>query len=479
MDVSDPTRPPDDLPAPPHPDAATFRRAGHALIDWIADHTEALEQRPVVEPVEPGWVRDQLPPRPPRQPGGLEGLTDELDRVIVPASVHWQHPSFFAYFPSNASYASILGELASAGLAAQGMLWSTSPAMTEVETHALAWLHEALGLPASLHPDGAGGGVIADSASSATLCALLAARARCVADGADPVDLIVATSTHAHSSVVKALRVAGFAADALCEVPCDAEHRMDPVALDDVLSAAVTAGRRPCAVVATVGTTSSGAVDPIPAVVGVARRHGAWVHVDAAWAGAAMICAEHAWLGAGLADVDSWVTNPHKWLLTSFDCSAFYVADRRWLLEALSITPEYLRNAASDSGAVIDYRDWQVPLGRRFRALKLWWVLRAYGTEGLAAHVRRHVAWAIWLADRVAADPRLDQAAPRSLALVCIAHREGDEATQALIDAVAAAGAFVTHTRLDGRLVLRVAIGSVHTDARHVGDLWSVIEAAA
>ncbi|MFW6205463.1 MAG: pyridoxal-dependent decarboxylase, partial [Actinomycetota bacterium] len=363
-------------------------------------------------------------------------------------------------------------------LGVQGMLWSTSPACTELETHVLDWLLELLDLPDRFRSDGAGGGVIQDSASSATLCALLAARER---TGGDPRSHTVYASTQAHSSVEKAVRIAGLAPDALRLVPVDGDHALRMPDLEDQVKRDIDDGRRPLMVVATVGTTSSAAVDPVRAIGEMCRRAGAWLHVDAAMAGAAALAPEHRQLHEGVELADSYCTNPHKWMFTNFDCDAFYVADRAPLINALSVLPEYLRNAASETGAVIDYRDWQVPLGRRFRALKLWFVIRHYGAEGLRHHVRRHVELGRELAGWVDEDPRFEIVNPYSqLNLVCFRHRDGDEATQRVIDAVNASGqAYITHTRLDGRLVIRASVGQTYTERRHVEGLWMLLQQAA
>ena len=399
-----------------------------------------------------------------------------MDSLIAPAVTQWQHPGFYGYFPANSSPPAVLGELVSAGLGVQGMLWSTSPACTELETHVLDWLAEACGLPERFRSDGPGGGVIQDSASSASLCAVLAARDR--SGGSDVLpDLRVYTSSQAHSSIEKDVLVAGFGRHQLRVVPVDGDYAMDADALASMVAADVSEGLVPCLVVATVGTTSSGAVDPVARIAEVACSVGAWVHVDSAWAGSATVCPEHRDLLDGLDRVDSYAFNPHKWLLTNFDCSAFYVADAAPLAASLSIVPEYLRNAASDSGEVVDYRDWQVPLGRRFRALKLWFVMRSYGTDGLRAHIRAHVAAAATLADRVRANPRLEMAAPLSLGLVCLRHLDGDEASERLLADVNSTGeAFLTHTKLDDRFVLRVAVGGTWTTAVHVDRLADLFD---
>lgn len=453
-----------------------FRALGAELVEWIARYMERVEDLPVLARVEPGWVRSQLDATPPAQPDAWDDVVADLDRVIVPGLTHWQAPGFYGYFPGNASGPAILGELLSAGLAVQGMLWSTSPACTELEQHVLDWLLDLTGLPDRFRSTGAGGGVIQDSASSSTLCALVAARHRAGRAG----DLVAYASDQAHSSVEKAMRIAGFSTDQLRLLESDDHFAMRPAALAAMADADVAAGRVPFFTVATVGTTASTALDPVPAIADVCERHGMWLHVDAAYAGSAAVCEELRFVNAGAERADSWVFNPHKWLLTNFDCSALYVAEASALVSALSIVPEYLRNDASESGAVVDYRDWQVPLGRRFRALKLWFVIRLYGAEGLAAHVRRTVALAQGLVARADEDPRWEVAAPAPFGLVCLAHVDGDEATQRVLDAVNGSGAaFVTHARLAGRLVMRVAIGAPATEERHVERLWGLVTAAS
>ncbi len=457
-----------------------FREAGRSTVDWLADflsdHREGGHARTILPDVAPGDVYDALPASPPMVGEPFADLLADVDRLIVPATTQWQHPGFYGFFPADSSPPSILGELVSAGLGVQGMMWSTSPACTELETLVLDWLVEACGLPDRFRSNGPGGGVIQDSASSASLCAVLASRDR--AGGAAKLPRMrVYTSAQAHSSIEKDILVAGFAREQLRAVPTDSNFAMDADALAEMVAADFAEGLVPCLIAATVGTTSSGAVDPVVRICDVAASVGAWVHVDAAWAGAATVCPEHRDLLDGLEQVDSYCFNPHKWLLTNFDCSAFFVADSAPLTDSLSIVPEYLRNAASDAGEVVDYRDWQVPLGRRFRALKLWFVLRSYGVEGLRAHIRAHVAAAAVLAGRVAANSRLELAAPLSLALLCFRHVDGDEASERLLAGVNASGrAFLTHTRLDDRYVLRVAIGGTWTTAEHVTELADLFD---
>lgn len=478
---------PDDTGPPPaagphHLTPDEFRAAGHELVEWCARYLESLDDVPAGPSVEPGWVRAQLPPSAPATGEPWSDVFADLDRVVLPAVTHWQSPRFLGYFPGNSSPAAVLGELAAAVLGQQGMLWATSPVTTELEQHVCDWLVELLGLPEAFrHDRGTGGGVLQDAASTSTFIATVAARERATGgDAARLVALRAYTSVDAHSSVEKALRLAGLGADQLRLVPVDAERRLVAEELAAAMAADADAGLVPFLVVPTVGTTSFMAIDPVAGCVAAAHRHGAWVHVDAAMAGSAGVSPTlRPAVVEGLDGVDSYCFDPHKWLLAGMDCDVLYVADRSALTTAMSVVPEYLRNAASDSGAVVDLRDWGVALGRRFRALKLWFVLRTYGADGLAALVERSAALAADLAERVAAHPLLDLVVPAQLALVCLAHRDGDDATQRLLDAVNATGALVTHTRLDGRLVLRVSTGQARTGARHLDEVWAAIAGAA
>ena len=454
-----------------------FRKHGHDVVDWVADYWSRLESLPVGARVRPGDVAASLPSSAPERGEPFSSVLADLDRVIMPGITHWQHPTFFAYFPANASGPGVLGDLLSSGLGVQGMLWATSPAATELETVALDWLAELLDLPEAFR----GHGVIQDTASSSLLCALLAALQR-VSGGSVRADGIreryaVYLSPETHSAGEKAVRIAGLG---------DAAIRMlevDPSSLSvtaDSLRAAVAADRAagvtPLFVVATVGTTSTTAIDPVRALGQLCRAEGIWLHVDAAYAGVATVCPELRWLNDGLELADSYATNPHKWLLTNFDCDAFWVADPDALVGALSVLPEFLRNAPTESGAMIDYRDWQVPLGRRFRALKLWAVLRWYGAEGLREHIRTGVGLAQQLASWVRADLRFEVVAPYPLGLVCLRLVAGDEATEALLAALNESGeAYLSHTRMNGRYVLRVAIGGTFTERRHVEALWALL----
>jgi len=461
-----------------------FRRHGHAAVDWVASYLERLEQFPVVARTAPGDVRATLPPAAPEAGEPFETILHDVERLILPGITHWQSPNFFAYFPANTSPPAILGDLVSAGLGVQGMLWATSPACTELETHVLDWLADALALPEAFTSRGPGGGVIQDTASSATLCALLAARERALGgsatDGGGRQTLTAYASTQAHSSVEKAVGIAGLGRRQLRGIALDPAFAMRPDALEAAIVADKAEGWTPGFVAATIGTTSSTAIDPVRAIGAVCRRHGVWLHVDAALAGNAAICPEFRHLQDGLELADSYCVNPHKWLLTNFDLDCLYVADRAALVRALSILPEYLRNRATEAGAVIDYRDWQVPLGRRFRALKLWFVMRSYGLEGLRRHIRHHVALARAFAGWVEADPRFEVVAPVPLNLVCFRLRGDDAPNERLLNRLNDSGALhLTHTRLDGRYVLRLAIGGTYTTRRHVAAAWDRIRAEA
>ena len=491
--------------APGRIDPEEFRRLGHRMVDWIADYHRQVGELPVLSRSGPGDLLRALPEAPPEQGCGEAGWDEvlaDLDALIVPGLTHWQSPQFHAYFPCNASTPGILGELLSAGLGIQGMLWATSPAATELEQRTLDWLAQLTNLPDRFRaPDG--GGVIQGTASEAALVAMVAARHR-VAGGRD-ADLVAYTSTQAHSSIVKAARIAGICDEVdgttrngrrtVRFVPTDDNLRLDPAALRAAIAEDQAAGRVPFFVCATVGTTSSGAVDPLPEIGAVLadtgfRDAGGWLHVDAAWAGSATVCPEHQGLLAGLEHADSYTFNPHKWLLTNFDCSAFWTSDPEHLTAALGVTPEYLRNRATDEGGVVDFRDWQIPLGRRFRALKLWFVLRHFGAEGLRAHIRHHVALGEQFENLVRQEPMFELAAERSLSLVCFrlsgprerANAEG----RALLDALNAEGQiYLSHTTLPDpvdqapRFVLRMAIGAAATTADDISQAWDRIRALA
>jgi aromatic-L-amino-acid decarboxylase len=462
-----------------------FREHGRKVVDWIADYLEGIESHPVQAQVTPGEIRSQLPATPPERGEPFDALLADMG-TLLPGLTHWQHPSFFAYFPANASGPAILGDLLSSGLGVQGMLWTTSPAVTELEQHVLDWLAELLDLPEGFRSTGAGGGVIQDAASSSAVVALLAALYRAT-DGAARRDGVtgryaVYVSTQAHSAGEKAALIAGLGEASVRHVDADPRTQaMDVEHLRRLLEADRATGVIPVMVVTTLGSTSTTAIDPLPEIGPLAREHGAWVHVDAAYAGVAAVCPELRWIHAGLEHADSYCTNPHKWLLTNFDCDAFYVTDRAPLVGALSMLPEFLRNQASESGAVVDYgRDWQIPLGRRFRALKLWTVIRWYGAEGLREHIRGHVALAQELASWVEADDRFELMAPHPLGLVCFRLRGPDEPNEQLLERLNAGGKlYLTHTKVNDRYTLRLAIGSPTTERRHVEAAWELIRSEA
>jgi len=463
-----------------------FREYGRMAVDWIADYLEQVESRPVLSPAEPGAVRAALPADPPERGEPFDALLRDMDDIVLPGITHWQHPSFFAYFPANASGPAILGDLLASGLGVQGMLWATSPAATELETHVLDWLATLLDLPEQFRSSGTGGGVIQHTASDSALVALLAGLHRVSGGATERAGVgsgsyAVYASTQTHSSVEKACRIAGLGADAVRKIDIDPTTlSMNPTLLREAVEHDARRGVTPTLIVGTIGTTGTGAVDPIHDLGEIAHEHGAWLHVDAAWAGVAAVAPEFRWINDGVELADSYDTNPHKWLLTNFDCSTFWVADRAPLIGALSILPEYLRNAATESGDVIDYRDWHVPLGRRFRALKLWSVIRWYGAEGLRDHVRNGVALAQEFASWVEADDRFELAAPHELALVTFRLKSGDDASRALMDVVNTSGRmYLTHTVVDGRLALRMAIGATSTELRHVRAAWELLRDSA
>ena len=461
-----------------------FQRYGRAVVDWIADYYRRVESFPVLSAAEPDQIRASLPPQPPLQGEPFEQILKDVEELILPGVTHWQSPNFFAYFPANTSGPAVLGELLSAGLGVQGMIWATSPACTELETHVLDWLVDMMGLPKKFISSTAGGGVIQDTASSASLCALLVARERateyasneCGCDGR----LVAYTSSQGHSSIEKAVKIAGLGRRNLRLIDVDKDFALRPDALAQQIDQDLEASLVPCFVCATVGTTSSNAIDPLPAIGQICRERGVWLHVDAAMSGTAALCPEFRHLFEGLEWADSYCFNPHKWMFTNFDCDCFWVADRAALINTLSILPEYLRNRATESGAVIDYRDWHIQLGRRFRALKLWFVIRHYGVEGLRYHVRQHVTLAQTFASWVREHEQFELAVEPPLNLVCFRHLGGEAINQRLMDTLNQSGdLYLTHTRLDGKLTLRFCVGQTHTQAHHVEQAWCRIREVA
>ncbi len=445
-----------------------FQTWAHRSVDWAVEFLGSIRQRPVRAQTKPGAIAAQLPAAPPKAGESMADIFADFERIIMPGMTHWQHPRFFAYFPANASPPSMIAEYLTATLGAQCMLWQTSPAATELETRVLDWLRQMIGLPEGFH------GVIQDSASSATLAALLTARERALgwrgnSDGlaAGPA-IRVYTSEQAHSSIDKACWIAGIGQANLVKLPGLGTRRaIDPVALEAAIAADQAAGHLPAAVVALIGGTSMGATDDIAAIVSVAKRHGLYVHVDAAWAGAAMICPEFRDLMTGADGVDSFVFNPHKWLMTNFDCAAHFVREPADLVRTLGIRPAYLQTRGADG--IINYSEWTVPLGRRFRALKLWFVIRSYGIEGLQAIIRDHVAWARELAELIRTEPDFEIITEPVLSLFTFRYapagaRNLDELNQRLLQAINDDGrVYLTPTVLDGRTVLRFQAGQTNT----------------
>ncbi|WP_034269255.1 pyridoxal-dependent decarboxylase [Haloechinothrix halophila] len=462
--------------------AEEFRKHGKQVIDWIADYMAGIESYPVRSQVRPGEIRAALPDRAPEQGEPFDRVLADLDRIILPGVTHWQHPNFFAYFPANASGPAILGDLLSSGLGVQGMIWATSPACTELETVVVDWLADLLGLPEHWRTDARGGGVIEDSASSGSLVALLAALHRA---GRARNTLYVSSQTH--SSLEKAAVIAGVATENVRIVDVDPDTlAMRPEHLATLIAQDLADGATPTMVCATIGTTSTTAIDPVRRIGEICAEHGIWLHVDAAYAGVAAIRDELRWINDGVAEfADSYVTDPHKWLLTNFDCTVLWVADRVPLIDALSILPEYLRNAATESGEVIDYRDWQIPLGRRFRALKLWAVLRWYGADGLREHIRTGIALADDLAGLVREHDDFTLLEHHPFGLVCLrplwrglSDVDSEDATAALLARLNDSGdLYLSHTKIGARTMLRVAIGAPATTREHVRAAWQRIEA--
>ena len=460
-----------------------FRQYGHQLIDWIADYRARVADRPVMAQTSPGEIRRGLPASPPDQPEPFDAVLRDLDQVVMPGLSHWQHPSFFGYFPCNGELSSVLGDFASTGLGVLGLAWQSSPALTEVEEVATDWLRQMLGL------GGAWSGVIQDTASTSTLVALLCARERTTEYSLSrggfqeqTRPLVVYVSAHSHSSVEKAALLAGFGRDHVRQVAHDADWAMRPDALEAALAADVERGCIPCAVVATTGTTTTTAIDPVEPIAAIAARHRVWVHVDAAMAGSAMVLPECRWMWRGIDGADSIVVNPHKWLGAAFDCSVYYVRDPDHLVRVMSTNPSYLRTAAD--AIVKNFRDWGLPLGRRFRALKLWFLIREQGVSGLQARLRRDLANAQWLAAEISRTPGWRLLNRVTLQTLCVRHEpaglEGealDRHTLSWVDRINRSGAaYLTPAMLDGRWMARISIGAIPTEREHVESLWRTLQ---
>lgn len=460
-----------------------FRQAGYRLIDWIADYRATVESRPVMAQTQPGEIKTALPAAPPQHPESFDRIAADLDRLVLPGITTWQHPRFFGYFPSNALLASVLGDLVSSGLGVIGLAWQSSPALTEVEEVTTDWMRQMLGLSE------AWSGVINDTASTSSLVALLCARERASNYGlsrgglqGEPKPLVVYTSAHAHSSVEKAALLAGFGKAHVRLVPHDAAYAMRADALAGLVRDDIDHGRIPCAVVATTGTTTSTALDPLEGIASVTKGHGMWLHVDAAMAGSAMILPECRWMWQGVEQADSLIVNAHKWLGAVFDCTLYFVRDPQHLIRVMSTNPSYLQSAAD--GRVKNYRDWGLPLGRRFRALKLWFLIREQGVEALQARLRRDLANAKWLEAQIAQAPGWKVLAPVPLQTLCVRHEPPNLSAEALdrhtLDWAArlnqSGQAYATPALLDGRWMVRVSIGAELTERDHVEQLWGLLQ---
>lgn len=462
----------------------SFRQHAHQLVDWMADYLSNVEQYPVTPPTQPGDILKQLPPQAPDQPEAFADIFKDFETKILPGMTHWQHPNFFAYFPASTSPPSLLAEMLMSTLGAQCMSWLTSPAAAELEARVMEWLRTAIDLP----PDFTG--VIQDSASSATLCALLCARERASAgtinrQGFTQQHFRVYASTEAHASVEKGVRIAGIGSENLIKIPVDTSFAMDTAALERAILADQQQGYTPLCVVAAWGTTSSTALDPLTPIAALCQEHQLWLHVDAAYAGSAFILPEHRQRASGIEQADSMVFNPHKWLMTHFDCSAYFVKDTALLTRTLGLTPEYLKTDLDRQ--VNNYRDWGIPLGRRFRALKLWFVLRSYGLNGLQEILRQQINWVQALAEHIRQHSDFEVLAPVPLNLVCFRYApanttetEREQLNQRLLTAVNATGEmFITHTRLKDTYSLRLVAGNPNTTQEHISRAWSLLQATA
>ena len=463
-----------------------FRKYGHRLVDWIADYQASVTQRPVMAQVKPGDIKKQLPASPPEHPEAMGAVLADLDRIVVPGLSLWQHPRFFGYFPGNALPAGVLADFVSTGLGVLGLAWQSSPAVTEVEEVMADWVRQMVGLSDKWS------GVIQDTASTSTLVALICARERttdyALSRGglqAEEQPLAVYVSAHSHSSVDKGALLAGFGRANLRLVPFDAEYGMRADAVEELVKQDLAAGIRPCAIVATVGTTATTAFDPVGPLAEIAKRYGIWLHVDAAMAGSAMILPECRWMWDGIEGADSVVINVHKWLGAPFDCSLYYVRDPQHLIRVMSTNPSFLQSSVD--GQVKTFRDWGIPLGRRFRALKLWFLIREQGVEALRTRLRRDMANAIWLGEQVAATPNWRLIVPVRLQTVCLRHEPPglsgealDRHTTGWAERINRSGAaYLTPAVVDGRWMVRVSIGALATEREDVAEVWQTIRQAA
>ncbi len=467
-----------------HMSPGQFRTEGKKIIDWIADYYENIEKYPVLSKVKPGEIKASLPLSAPQKGESLDEIMHDVDEKIIPGITHWQSPDFYAFFPSNTSFPAILGDLVSSGLGVQGMIWATSPAATELETRVLDWLADMMGMPDKFKSTSTGGGVIQDTASTSALTAVIAARERATQFRSNKKGieqkLVAYISTQTHSSLEKAIKIAGIGSENLRMIDVDEKFAMKTSALKEQIEKDKSNGLTPFFICAALGTTSSNAVDPIKEIGEIARKENCWFHIDAAMSGTAMLCPEFRHFQEGVELADSYCFNPHKWMFTNFDCDVFWVGNRQELINTFSILPEYLRNQATESGEVFDYRDWHIQLGRRFRSLKLWFVIRHYGVEGLQFHIRKHIELAQKFTGWVRKSEDFEIFVEPPFNLVCFRHKAGDDFNMKLMNTVIATGkAYFTHTKLNGQVVLRMSIGQTNTEEENVRATWELIKETA
>ncbi len=467
-----------------HMTTEEFRKEGKKIIDWIADYYEEIEKYPVLSQVKPGDIKALLPEKAPQKGEPTDAMMGDIDQIIMPGITHWQSPNFYAYFPANTSFPSILGDLISSGLGVQGMIWATSPAATELETRVLDWLADMMGMPEKFKSTSTGGGVIQDTASTSALTAIIAARERATKFESNKKGVVqkltAYISTQTHSSIEKAIKIAGIGTDNLRLIEVDETFAMRTDLLEEQIKRDKQLGFTPFFICAAIGTTSSNAVDPVRKIGEICRRENCWLHIDAAMSGSAMVCPEFRHFQDGVELADSYCFNPHKWMYTNFDCDVFWVANREELISTFSILPEYLRNQATESGEVFDYRDWHIQLGRRFRSLKLWFVIRHYGVEGLQHHIRKHVEMARKFAKWISESNDFTVFVEPPFNLVCFVHNAGNDFNMKLMNAVNKTGKiYFTHTKLNGKIVLRMSIGQTHTEEKHVENAWKLIRKTA